>query len=158
MIIDEVISITTKSIIVNEEQVYVIESNMSDELDALNKYIEVHKDETVVMYLKNLVDFILKHNGFAIVFRPLKRKSNTTWLLCCVYSYGNEWLRVTIENASCSFCEWKGIVANPTIPDLYFGMNNEVDILKRMNSMEFLRCPECGSAISRKAIWIEKKN
>lgn len=155
MIFEDLKDITQKMICVNGENVYIIENNMENELIALYKYMEMHKDETLMVFLKNLTDFILKHQGFSIIFRPLRRKGIITYLPCCVYFYKNEWVRVTIEKVNCLSCTWNGIAANPSIVDMFFGMNNEIEGIKKMNKYDFINCPKCGNPISRKAIWIE---
>ena len=64
--------------------------------------------------------------------------------------------RVILQYANCLKCDWNGIIANPTEPDLFLTLENRFDILKRMNQLPFCKCPKCGNEISSKAIWVEK--
>lgn len=124
-------------------------------LEKLKQKIKLKKEDYLFSKLNNDMEFICNHSGFAIAFRPVKWKTTKKWMPCLIYKYEGEWRRVVCQYANCLKCDWTGSIANPTDPDLYITMENEFDILKKMDQLSFYKCQKCGSAISSKAIWIE---
>lgn len=64
--------------------------------------------------------------------------------------------RVRINLANCSNCHWKGYVADPNDPEIYFGVPNDVQrqsLMRRTHHLMSESCPNCNSRISRKGIW-----
>ena len=127
---------------------------MQNGINALRQKADTENDNMYSM-LKNDTEFIASHIDFAIAFRPVKWKEDIKWIPCLIHRYKGGWKRVIIQNAYCAECDWKGIAANPTDPDLYVTMENQFAILREMNHLSFCKCPKCGNQISTKAIWIE---
>ncbi len=152
---EELIKITQKKVESCGEEVYNIEKNMQTEVNSLRHAISLHKESLVMSLLEKHLDFILKHEDFAIIFRPIKRKGLIEWLPCVAYLYHSNWTRVTLQNAKCLKCNWKGTAANPTDTDLYFTMDNDLEFLRKAFKLPFLKCPLCGNELSTKAIWVE---
>ena len=63
--------------------------------------------------------------------------------------------RVHIEHLACDFCHWYGATANPMIPDLYFGVADKWEVMRRAERHPVLPCPRCGSKLPRHPIWTE---
>lgn len=60
-----------------------------------------------------------------------------------------------LEHANCLKCDWEGTIANPTHPEVFFGLKNEFELMRKMDKLPFCKCPKCGGEISRQAIWVE---
>lgn len=156
MRLEELLTITQKKVDSCGERVYIVERDMQTEVEALRHFILLHPDSTVMSLLEKHLDFILKHEDFAIIFRPIKWRGAINWLPCMVYLYQNTWARVGgIQYVKCLKCNWKGRAASPIGSDLYEGMDNEFELLGKAFKLPFLKCPICGSELSTKAIWIE---
>lgn len=157
MTLNDVLEITQKTTEIDGEKVYIIDRNMQKEMNELKRITMLHKGDYVFSMLDKHLDFILRHQDFAIAFRPIKRKYLIEWLPCVVYLFCKEWRRVSLQYTNCSKCNWKGIIANPTDTDLYITMESRFDILKKMYELPFLKCPLCGKEILGKAIWIDNQ-
>lgn len=155
MTIEEILEITNRIENVDGEDVYVLGKEMHEEVEKLKQRIASEKENHLFAMLNKDVEFIGNHLGFAIAFRPVKWVGDRKWIPCLIYDYEGEWRRVVLQYAKCLKCEWTGIVANPTNPDLYLTMKNEFQILKEMAKLPFLKCPKCRSELSTKAIWLE---
>lgn len=154
MIINEITEITNRVENIDGEEVYVLDKNMRLGIDKLKEWAEMDKDDHVLSMLKKDIEFICEKQNFAIAFRPVKLRI-TKWLPCLIYKYEGKWRRVQLEYANCLKCDWKGCIANPTNPDLYFALENEFEVMNNINKLLFCKCPKCGNEISRKAIWTE---
>lgn len=155
MILDEVLKITKKNIIVDGEEVYIIESDMVNKLLQLEHKSMEKKGGILFEMLSKDMSFISNHREFSIIFRPVKFGKIKKWIPCLAYNDKGCWRRVVLQNVNCLKCDWKGISASPTDPDLYITMENRFDILKQVHKLNFCKCPQCGSEISNKGIWVE---
>lgn len=162
MILEEVLKITANKIINNEEQVYILTKQMLDETSITNilkkiQILSMNNNSYIYSMLEKEIEFILRHENFAIIFRPINRITGTEWLPCFAYLYHGEWVRVNITYAKCSKCDWEGSIADPTDTDLYVTMKNRADILQKMFELPFLKCPLCGNDITARAIWLQNR-
>ena len=133
---------------------YVIETSMKDGIERLKEMVNLDKNNAVLALLEAYIEFICNHQNFAIALEPIKRDP-LAWIPRSLYKYEKNWRRVVLENVNCMKCDWEGLIANPTVYDLYITLENPFDILKEMDKLHFCKCPKCGGEISRQAIWIE---
>lgn len=154
MIISDITSITNQIENIDGEEVYILDKSMRTGIDILKEKSEMEKDDHVLSMLKKDVEFICEQQDFAIAFQPVNFRV-TKWLPCLIYKYEGKWRRVQLEYANCLKCDWKGIVANPTNPELFFALKDEFEVMHNMNKLPFCKCPKCRGGISRKAIWTE---
>lgn len=64
-----------------------------------------------------------------------------------------------MEHAYCLQCDWRGDVANPTLPSLYEWTPYRWQIVDRLKKeLSFCKCPKSGGEISRKAVWIQTRH
>lgn len=152
MIINEITEITDKTEEIDGEKVYILEKHMKTGVERLKELARMNKDDDVLAMLNRDSKFICEKQNFAIAFRDIKA---LPWLPCMIYKYEGQWRRVQLEYANCLKCDWKGCIANPTNPDLYFALENEFEVMNNINKLLFCKCPKCGNEISRKAIWTE---
>lgn len=161
MTLEEVLKITFNKIINNDEQVYILTKEMLDETNVTNilnqiQILNMSNNNYIYFMLQKDIEFIMEQDNFAIIFRPFYRITGKEWLPCLAYLYNGAWVRVIINYAKCSKCDWEGSVANPTDTDLYVTMKNRFSILNKIYELPFLKCPLCDSDISAKAIWINR--
>lgn len=153
--LEEVLEITKQVENIDGDDTYILKKEMYRGLEKLKQRINLEKENYLFAMLNNDVEFIRNHSDFAIAFRPVKWGKSRKWIPCLIYKYQGEWRRVLHQNANCLKCVWAGNVVSPTDPDLYITMENEFEILNKMNQLSFCKCPKCGSEISTKAIWLE---
>ncbi len=55
--------------------------------------------------------------------------------------------RVQIESVHCKVCDWKGVIANPTIPELYYGCPDRWGALKEAHKTPIVNCLNCNSKL-----------
>ncbi|MCL1790399.1 MAG: hypothetical protein FWG40_03420 [Peptococcaceae bacterium] len=104
--------------------------------------------------LTALSNFIQKNRKVFVL--GLSQYQNKIWLPMALFKLNGNWQRVHIEYPKCSECGWRGAIANPTEPSLYFGVPSRFDVLRQACSLPRLGCPVCGSILSRHAIWVEQ--
>ena len=63
--------------------------------------------------------------------------------------------RVHIEHLKCDVCGCYGATANPMILDLYFGVADKWEVMRRAERHPVLPCPRCKSKLPRHPIWTE---
>lgn len=105
-------------------------------------------------WVGGLLSFTAKHRDkFCLgMYRPQGLKS---WVALSLLRMGDNWQRVHIEHIACGECDWRGEAANPTEPSLYFGVPNELAVLRSAWMLPFLGCPNCGASLPRTAVWTE---
>ena len=140
--------------IVDGQEVFFIDPNMKDEISRLREYISPYK-EYVFSSIGHYINFMLEHEGFAVIIRPMSFGQNEKWIPHLVFFYQNEWRKVCLQNVYCKECGWKGVIACPISTDFFLGMKDEHERLQEAFELPFLGCPECGGKISSYAIWID---
>ncbi|HEY3566743.1 MAG TPA: hypothetical protein VGP73_02330 [Thermoanaerobaculia bacterium] len=78
-----------------------------------------------------------------------------TWAVIHLLATRYGWQRVFVERVQCDACGAKLMIANPTVADLYFGVENWAELMKRATASGSLRCIQCGEKLPRFAIWVE---
>ncbi|MCH5280278.1 MAG: hypothetical protein J1E61_02325 [Lachnospiraceae bacterium] len=147
--IKDITKITNRIETIDEEEAYVLDRHMIDNLDELSKILKHEKGKGIMWD----VEFIRNRRNFDIIF-TLINKRHSEWVPCLIYKYEGEWRRVKLENAQCLKCDWTGIVANPSNSSLFECMENWSEITCAMKKLPSRKCPICGSELSRHAIWI----
>lgn len=141
---------------VNEELLYMINEEIIKDEVRLIQWSETFENKGLIKVVKPLIKFVSQHINFHIALKPLNLTKGK-FIPYLIYNYKGEFIRVQIENTSCVKCNWKGIIANPTVPGLFDTVNNKIDALKNVNRIEVFDCPICGAKLNRKAIWIENE-
>ncbi|MEJ8307399.1 hypothetical protein [Saccharibacillus sacchari] len=99
-----------------------------------------------------MMDFVKKHQNFSLACYSL---GTSLWMFCLLLKKEGKLYKVQLENAECEVCKWTGQIANPTIPELYFGCRNRWDAMEEAYKAPFVPCPKCHSVLSRPTIWID---
>lgn len=78
-----------------------------------------------------------------------------TWTVMNLLATGGGWQRVHVERVRCDACGAKLMVANPTVADLYLGVKEWAEVMRRATASGSLRCVQCNESLPRFAIWAE---
>ena len=143
--------------IVNNENLYIVD------LDRVAKFtIEDEVDgvklggSDIIRLINIMIEFTRIHNNFLLaMYKCYIGQTRIIWRFCVLYRTDDNWQRVHIERVACENCEWKGLIANPTLPSLYDTVKNKHDALDIAWNLPRKKCPSCGKELSRYAIWIE---
>lgn len=102
----------------------------------------------------HLVTFATDHQGeFSIgLYQPGAMRS---WIVLPLFRTDGSWQRVQIEHIACQCCSAQMVIANPAEPSLYFGVSNEIEVLRRASALQQVACPQCGGRLQRPAIWAD---
>lgn len=104
--------------------------------------------------ITTLIDFVLAHQDhFALGLHRVPHPADR-WMPVALIRWNDSWQRVHIEYPTCATCGWRGPVANPTEPSLYFGLPDEHSILVRASALPRLKCPRCNHELGRHALWV----
>jgi len=104
--------------------------------------------------ITTLIDFVLAHHdAFALGLHRVPHPANR-WMPVVLLRWEDHWQRVHIEYPTCATCAWRGPIANPTEPSLYFGLPDERDILRRAGALPRMTCPRCNAELGRHALWV----
>ncbi|KHL91523.1 hypothetical protein QW71_34310 [Paenibacillus sp. IHB B 3415] len=142
---DELISQET----IDGQLLYVLDPR-AFELLIKNPVIE-DKRISALDIVSNMMDIVKKHNLFSLTFYPLGKGGN--WMFCLLLDLQEKQQRVQIENVQCIKCNWKGIIANPTIPELYYGSPDRWEALDEAYKVPKVHCPNCNNPLPRYSIW-----
>lgn len=107
--------------------------------------------DAMARWLRESVGFVLQHDDFLLGYRVVGRRKSSLWLLLLKVADGLQ--RVHVEHVTCVQCDARVVSANPTIADLYAGLPNKQEALERAWRRPVVRCPRCGGALPRPAIW-----
>ncbi len=102
------------------------------------------------------IRFTEKHENFicAMTKYPMKNKRNT-WIPHLFYILERGLQRVQLETTECTNCDWRGTIANPTLPDLYIALKDRFEIMRKCTQLKQVACPICNGKLERYAIWVE---
>lgn len=104
--------------------------------------------------ITTLIDFVLAHRDvFALGLHRVPHPADR-WMPVALLRWNDDWRRVHIEYPTCATCGWRGPIANPTEPSLYFGVSDEPDVLQRAAALPRLACPRCHAELGRHALWV----
>lgn len=153
--IENVEIITKRVEFIDGENVFFIDPNMKEEIQNAREFIDANNGDCLIEHLSYDINFMLVHVGFAVIFRPVFLGEKEIWVPCLVYYYKDAWQKVAIQHVFCKECGWKGRIACPTDADVFDGMQNRFERMKKAFELQFLGCPECGGKLSSNAIWID---
>lgn len=101
--------------------------------------------------VRHMMDFVNKYHSFSIAFYPLGKFNK--WMFCLLFHTSDKLQRVQIENVHCTNCNWTGIIANPTFPELYLGCPDRWAVQNEAYESPKVNCPTCNHGLPRYAIW-----
>jgi hypothetical protein len=107
--------------------------------------------------VNGLLSFTAKHRD-KFCLGMYRVKGMKLWFALPLFRIGDGWQRVQIEHLTCDKCGWRGVIANPTEPSLYFGVPNELEVTRRTLMLPRLGCLKCGAPLPRLAVWAESVN
>jgi hypothetical protein len=110
-------------------------------------------DDAVGSWLYRRAQFVLAHDGFLLGYRITGIRKRESWL--CLYRSNIGLQRVHIESPSCTKCNARFTIANPTEWELYMLHPKEWELLRKAAAQPLLPCPVCGAKLPREAIWLE---
>lgn len=134
---------------IDNQLVYILDTQ-AFELLANNPVIEGQRIGALDMVF-NMMNFVQKYTLFSLAFYPLGDQNK--WMFCLLLNMNNKLQRVQIENVQCQECNWFGIIANPTIPELYYGCPDRWEVLDEAHKTPRVNCPNCSSPLPRHSIW-----
>jgi hypothetical protein len=102
----------------------------------------------------HLLAFVASHQfDFSLgLYRPGAMRS---WMVLPLFRNNGVWQRVQVEQLTCKCCSSQLIIANPAEPSLYFGVPDELAVIRRASTLQQVACPQCGGRLERPAIWAE---
>jgi|GEM_PF-2596505 len=71
--------------------------------------------------------------------------------------FDGEYQRVDIRKVCCNNCLWKGVIGNPNVSDIYFGISTNkkpFELMREARRFETKKCPKCDTEFNQPAIWI----
>lgn len=78
-----------------------------------------------------------------------------TWTVISLLITQDGWQRVHVERVRCGACDAKLVIANPTVADLYLGVKDWAEAMRRATVSGAVRCVRCNESLPRFAIWAE---
>lgn len=81
-----------------------------------------------------------------------------TWTVISLLSTQDGWQRVHVERVRCNVCDSTLMIANPTVADLYLGVKDWAEAMRRATASGPVRCVHCHKSLPRFAIWAELKD
>ncbi len=78
-----------------------------------------------------------------------------TWMVMNLFAVKDGWQRVQIERVQCGTCGTEQWIANPTDAELYLGVKEWAELMKRATASGSLHCVQCNQRLPRFAIWAE---
>lgn len=106
--------------------------------------------------LDKKIEFIEKHDEFicAMTKYPMKNRRDA-WIPCLFYIMNEGLQRIQLETTECTNCNWRGTIANPTLPDLYLMFEDRFELMRKSAQLKQVTCPICNGKLKRDAIWVE---
>jgi hypothetical protein len=98
-----------------------------------------------------MAGFVLSHDGFALGWQDVPNSALKLWLV--LYNVNDSLVRVEIENISCTSCENRVQIANPTGEDMFIGQVNKSAARARAWGLAQVPCPTCGAKLPRPSVW-----
>lgn len=138
-----------------DQKFYIINEDKWNELLKAKQLDGIGIDnKTFVTYMDKLMKFCGKHKEFCCAITKVYfDKKKGIWHPFLFYHIGSKRIRVRIENAKCIKCNWEGIIANPTLPDLYETVSDRFSKMKASYGNPSVGCPCCGEKLPRFAVW-----
>lgn len=133
-----------------KEYIYILDTKAFDSL--INDPVIEGRPIHAVGQVSYMMQFPKKYNRFSLAFYPLGDRN--IWIFCLFMNNSDKLQRVQMERVNCSICNWTGIIANPTIPELYYACPNRWELLKEANEIPVVNCPVCSHILPRHSIWI----
>ena len=142
-----------KEVLVDEQVVTIPTPEAWQEIARTSVFLDVP------VYLKGtrslvtgLLDFVSKHKE---KFRlgMFRSKGLRSWTVLPLLLIEDRLQRVHIEHVTCVHCGWRGVIANPTEPSLYFGVPDEAAALQSALMLPRTGCPACCASLPRVAAW-----
>lgn len=138
------------------QRFYVIDALKWERLKNDGSFKEVSfGSANLINIISNMVQFAENHSGFYCAITK-SRIGNIKyfWLPLLFLETEIGPIRVRIETTTCQECGWQGIIANPTLPDLYDTVNDKFNEMNKTVQLRTKRCPVCNAKLGRHAIWI----
>lgn len=151
----------TKSIeIVNGEKLYLLDIEKLDNIKKEDSINGICIGPGSMDYFFLWIKFVKKYDNFCLALNFHKMgEMRLLWLYYLLYKYNGVWQKVEIETSDCTYCTWRGRIANPTAPDLYSNITKGWQTaLNAAWNLPEVSCPRCGHKLKRKAIWAEKES
>ncbi len=143
--------------IVDGELVYMLSMDVWNSLEKVSDcqgLSTIALPDYLCKMLEKRIEFAHNNVGFStIVYGRMYRGIEFSFFTDVVYYCEGRWNRVSIENARCNNCHWRGFVANPTGPGLFDSVKDRAEALRRAATLPQVSCPRCQNVLSNYAIW-----
>lgn len=102
------------------------------------------------------IEFTEKNEDFicAMTKHPMKKRRDA-WFPYLFYIMEEGLQRIQLETTECTNCNWRGTIANPTLPDLYIMLEDRFELMRKSAQLKQVTCPICNGKLKRDAIWVE---
>jgi hypothetical protein len=102
-----------------------------------------------------MLRFAQSHKNQFVLALYLATKVAKSWSVVTLISSPYGWQRVQIERVRCSTCGAVQSIANPTVTDLYLGVADWHQEVRRAMASGSVGCVRCGAQLPRFAVWSE---
>lgn len=102
------------------------------------------------------IEFVEKNEDFICAMTKYSMKDKRdTWIPHLFYILDEGLQRIQLETTECTNCNWRGTIANPTLPDLYIMLEDRFELMRKCAQLKQVTCPICNGKLKRDAIWVE---
>lgn len=141
----------------NGQKFYVLKRNKWEALKKTEEWIEKNASHPMLIQrIDNKIEFTEKNEGFicAVTKQPMK-KMRDIWITFLFFIMDEGLQRIQLETTECTNCNWRGTIANPTLPDLYIMLEDRFELMRKCAQLKQVTCPICNGKLKRDAIWVE---
>ena len=103
-----------------------------------------------VKILSRDLKFVNRNECLSVALYKLPRRN--LWIHRVFYDQGMSIIPVCLEKIACEKCDWSGFIANPSIPELFYGLENSEKVLKEASNYKSISCKVCSSRLPRHAV------
>ena len=139
------------------QKFYVLNRDKWEALKKTKKWIEMGAAyPTLIQRIDYKIEFAEKNVKFlcAMTKQPMK-KAGDMWIAFLFFIMDEGLQRIQLEITECTNCNWRGTIANPTLPDLYIMLEDRFELMRKCSQLKQVTCPICNRKLKRDAIWVE---
>lgn len=139
------------------QEFYILKKDKWEVLKKTEEWVKLEiAYPMLIQRINHQIEFTEKNSDFicAITKQPLGRKRDM-WVAFLFLKMDEGWQRIVLETTGCTNCNWQGIIANPTQPDLYLSLSKRFEIMNKSTQLKQVTCPICNGKLKRFAIWVE---
>lgn len=133
----------------NAHELYLLDQTKLDTLQNQKQYLGGELSDSMLAFAGNMVSFAETHRGLCCGITKIRYGGQRMiWIPHHYYHSNQEWIRVSVLNAVCPKCNWRGFAADPTLPSLYDGEPDRIEKMRRAAQRKRVACPVCGGVLN----------